>query len=201
MTAPLETRGSRFVFLLVGTLMLLVSCAPSSAASGEALLHPESASDPTCRDGLPNGTVCCARECGRCGGEGCGGLPGGADSCCSSAISKQHKSCDTNPAPCVMDKPAPGSNCTLQSGVLYVGNDVARGLNTSTVAACCALCGETANCSFFSYDTVGKGCYVSRGERWALAAALCPGCGLGRCSRSPTAGASAAGLARLTLDA
>ena len=60
--------------------------------------------DPDCSTGIlgPN-DVCCAAECGRCGGSGCGALPGGGSSCCAggSGVSRT-RSCHDNPPPCVV---------------------------------------------------------------------------------------------------
>ena len=38
--------------------------------------------------------ACCAASCGSCGGSGCGSRPGGADSCCTQAITMKAPSCD-----------------------------------------------------------------------------------------------------------
>jgi hypothetical protein len=53
--------------------------------------------------GLPNQDTCCAAGCGRCGGNGCGDLPGGADACCVGTINEAAVPCGT--PPCVMAEP------------------------------------------------------------------------------------------------
>ncbi|CAB1102119.1 unnamed protein product [Ectocarpus sp. CCAP 1310/34] len=45
----------------------------------------------TCSNGIPgyqDGVICCLEICGRCGGDGCGTIPGtgGSDNCCPSDI-------------------------------------------------------------------------------------------------------------------
>jgi len=170
MAAHLHHRGSLGLCLLLCAALLQTRLVASSAgiasnpqvtlddAAAAAVLR---ASDPACKGGLPYDDVCCPRACGECGGHGCGSRPGGAVDCCASGVQNQHRSCDNSTAPCTMDKPSPsGGNCTLQPGVLYVGNDVAQALNTSSVAACCAACGANQACAFFSYDMAGTGCYV-----------------------------------------
>ncbi|CAN0251350.1 unnamed protein product [Ascophyllum nodosum] len=60
----------------------------------------------TCSNGFPgfqNGNVCCAVECGLCGGVGCSAAPGGQNSCCTSAIITNGDSCsDAGEAPCFL---------------------------------------------------------------------------------------------------
>ncbi|HJK90768.1 MAG TPA: hypothetical protein RMH26_08590, partial [Polyangiaceae bacterium LLY-WYZ-15_(1-7)] len=58
--------------------------------------------DPTCSTGVAGGGVCCAASCGTCGGSGCGSRPGGAESCCGSAIRSSGRSCLTSEPPCVL---------------------------------------------------------------------------------------------------
>ena len=50
-----------------------------------------------CMDGIlnSNGSACCAASCGRCGGSGCGQLPGGGSQCCSSAIVEAGRTCSS----------------------------------------------------------------------------------------------------------
>ena len=47
--------------------------------------------------------VCCASNCGGCGGTGCDKSPGGAASCCGGAIFAANNSCNTHTAPCTLD--------------------------------------------------------------------------------------------------
>merc|ERR1712137_1202149 len=56
----------------------------------------------TCSSGVSDksGLVCCAKECGECGGPSCADRPGGAASCCGGSI--KHSCVDKNgAAPCV----------------------------------------------------------------------------------------------------
>ncbi|MGB1701472.1 MAG: hypothetical protein ACPHRO_16060, partial [Nannocystaceae bacterium] len=72
--------------------------------AGEGALANATPLDPVVCTGVlsTNGEVCCAASCGMCGGTGCGGFPGGADNCCTSAIISAGLSCATNPPPCLM---------------------------------------------------------------------------------------------------
>jgi len=57
-----------------------------------------------CSDGIVSGNVCCASSCGACGGTGCDGFPGGAENCCSGAITDNNKVCeDVSDVGCVID--------------------------------------------------------------------------------------------------
>eukprot|EP00039_Didymoeca_costata_P008579 m.113685 g.113685 ORF g.113685 m.113685 type:complete len:581 (-) comp14143_c0_seq2:151-1893(-) len=66
-----------------------------------------SASDPQCKTGIAHGDVCCAEKCGRCSGQGCGSLPGGAASCCADGIEHTGHSCNSYDPPCVLGPPTP----------------------------------------------------------------------------------------------
>lgn len=41
-----------------------------------------------------NDSVCCAQECGSCGGKGCGSRPGGKEKCCAFHIMKANVKCN-----------------------------------------------------------------------------------------------------------
>jgi hypothetical protein len=63
----------------------------------------EVSADPTCKTGVSKNAVCCAASCGdMCTGNGCGAAPGGASSCCGSAIVDSGRSCENVGPPCVM---------------------------------------------------------------------------------------------------
>ena len=104
--------------------------------------------DPTCRTGIPAEGACCVKSCGRCGGPGCGKLPGGADSCCGGKIIKYDPSCDKHGPPCKMSP----KKCTLQTGIEYIGNDVSTPRSVINEAACCASCLTDKLCKFFTYE-------------------------------------------------
>lgn len=59
--------------------------------------------DPACAEGIARGVTCCSPACGACGGEGCGGRPGGSAACCSGAIGDSGRSCAVAGPPCVLD--------------------------------------------------------------------------------------------------
>lgn len=46
--------------------------------------------------------VCCLRSCGKCGGPGCGGRPGGKGGCCVNFILKSGRTCGRNAPPCII---------------------------------------------------------------------------------------------------
>jgi hypothetical protein len=64
---------------------------------------PPSGGDPTCANGIASGLSCCKASCGKCGGAGCGSLPGGGDNCCTGQIKKSGRTCQTVGAPCILD--------------------------------------------------------------------------------------------------
>ncbi|CAM9635574.1 unnamed protein product [Pylaiella littoralis] len=86
---------------------------PAPAVVGGGTLAPFGNS--TCTNsmvGYQNGAVCCAGNCGQCGGEGCGSIPGtaGSSDCCSSAIEVEGELCSlAGEPPCIIDgyTPAP----------------------------------------------------------------------------------------------
>mmetsp|Transcript_19570 Transcript_19570/g.27529 ORF Transcript_19570/g.27529 Transcript_19570/m.27529 type:complete len:628 (+) Transcript_19570:188-2071(+) len=49
-----------------------------------------------------SGKICCTLSCGRCGGEGCDKLPGGASNCCTSQITELCDGSDPTKVPCVL---------------------------------------------------------------------------------------------------
>ena len=65
--------------------------------------------DPGCQSGIldSDSIVCCAHECGHCGGTSCQNLPGGSHACCSRAIQADGNGCADHDAPCVMPPPSP----------------------------------------------------------------------------------------------
>jgi hypothetical protein len=72
--------------------------------AGEGSLANTSTPTSVCSDGIPSGTICCAKSCGICGGSGCSGRPGGAEACCSGNIQKSGRICSISPAPCIIDQ-------------------------------------------------------------------------------------------------
>lgn len=70
--------------------------------------------DPECVEGISRKTACCPKDCGQCGGSGCG-LKGKDMVCCFSGVSVLERYCDTTGAPCLLSpavvssSPAPGN--------------------------------------------------------------------------------------------
>lgn len=119
-----------------------------------------SSPDPTCATGVLNSTegVCCSKSCGaRCGGHGCGSLPGGSDACCGGMIRKSGKKCDDAGPPCVMPD---SGGCTLSQGVHYDGNDVADPSKAAEASECCTACDKLESCYFFTFDSSNSTCYL-----------------------------------------
>jgi len=73
---------------------------PTDFFGGPGADGPTCTKDPTCLTGLASGTACCALACGKCGGPGCGGLPGGSAACCTGTINTSGVSCASNRPPC-----------------------------------------------------------------------------------------------------
>ncbi|CAM9516484.1 unnamed protein product [Choristocarpus tenellus] len=100
------------------------------------------ASNTTCSNGLegiedPILDVCCASNCGQCGGEGCGSIvgTGGASDCCSNTIASSGSSCnDTRAAPCIITYDVVTSTCP--NGFAGVAED-----NVCCAEACNGQCG------------------------------------------------------------
>ena len=89
------------------------------------------AADPGCDRGLrASGGVCCARSCGRCGGHGCGALPGGSAHCCGGAIKAAHRSCATHDPPCTIGGPSPAPTPPAPTGPITIDVDEASVLAT-----------------------------------------------------------------------
>ncbi|KAG5180969.1 hypothetical protein JKP88DRAFT_279115 [Tribonema minus] len=105
-------------YCAMGTLSVNRSDAPIAVADLYCAMRTLHRSGPfACLAGpyLTKGTflvaedVCCPKGVcgGQCGGDGCQNLPGGYDSCCSTAIKKTKLKCAENSAPCIMGDVAP----------------------------------------------------------------------------------------------
>ncbi|KAG5186950.1 glycoside hydrolase superfamily [Tribonema minus] len=78
---------------------------PASGMTPSPTTAPaSSAADPACANGILNkdGSVCCTKPCGQCGGTGCNTFTGGSSNCCAGPIRTANKSCTQYAAPCVM---------------------------------------------------------------------------------------------------
>jgi hypothetical protein len=58
--------------------------------------------DPSCERGILADGVCCADQCGSCGGAGCGQRSGGGMNCCANVIIESERRCAEYAPPCVM---------------------------------------------------------------------------------------------------
>jgi hypothetical protein len=116
------------------------------------LLGSALAQDPSCNNGIQRGSTCCAKECGVCGGSGCGGHPGGAANCCGGKITR---SCAAYDPPCNI---VPEVKCTNQAGWEYTGNTV-QTIAGASLESCCAACtAATVACHFYTWNSKTLGC-------------------------------------------
>ncbi|CAN0224623.1 unnamed protein product [Scytosiphon promiscuus] len=87
--------------------MMRVSAFSVIFLSGLVAQFFTSAYGDTCTNGLSgvqSGQICCAEECGMCGGVGCSQRPGGEDACCITDIRDADELCSTTrEAPCIID--------------------------------------------------------------------------------------------------
>eukprot|EP00928_Gymnodinium_smaydae_P029885 TRINITY_DN22381_c0_g2_i2.p1 TRINITY_DN22381_c0_g2~~TRINITY_DN22381_c0_g2_i2.p1 ORF type:complete len:1830 (-),score=209.12 TRINITY_DN22381_c0_g2_i2:43-5193(-) len=108
-----STDGGKFVY---GCRDAAAYCSNQNQAASQQELF--------CASGLRAGEACCPKGCGKCGGQGCGGFPGGASKCCSSTIVKSGPRC-ANPedTACAIPTPAEASEehttVTYQATVTY----------------------------------------------------------------------------------
>lgn len=103
----------------------------------------------TCENGMAgiqNGIICCAENCGQCGGAGCGSIPGtgGSDYCCSTAIAINGTDCSvTLAAPCIMGNWVP----TPAPAVLVTASPVGRWRGVTGVGCTFLLVGAPRVCN------------------------------------------------------
>ncbi|CAM9751774.1 unnamed protein product [Ascophyllum nodosum] len=113
--------------------------------------------------GIQTGDVCCSIECGRCGGSGCGDLPGGNDFCCTGRISTSGSPCsEVDEAPCFLTGGM--HQCGLCGGV---GCSSAPGGKDS----CCtsAILTTGSPCS----DVGEAPCFISNSSGTSMATCTC----------------------------
>ena len=108
--------------------------------------------DPTCRDGIVAGDICCSASCGSCGGTGCGGRPGGASACCTSAIRGSGRSCETATAPCVIPEEP------VCDGILNGDVCCAASCGTCGGSGCGGRPGGAASCCSGAIRAAGRSC-------------------------------------------
>ncbi len=75
-----------------------------AAWAGEGRLSDavQTNADPLCDGGIASSGVCCDAACGQCGGQGCGGRPGGSSACCTGVIKRSGVDCSFAQAPCIL---------------------------------------------------------------------------------------------------
>ena len=74
-----------------------------------------------CQGGIASGSTCCAKSCGKCGGNGCGQLPGGSSGCCRGAIKRSGTVCAA----------ATDTQCIIPGMVSSLRRPVSHGLSLS----------------------------------------------------------------------
>ena len=98
-------------------------------------------------DFLVQSSVCCAKECGKCGGPDCGHLPGGSRNCCVGVIERSKVSCDNQGPPCVIAPEPPSPTIcgnypepwsSTQPNVLIVGDSISMAVPSTY--DCCMCC-------------------------------------------------------------
>jgi Ca2+-binding EF-hand superfamily protein len=72
----------------------------------------QSQSDPTCSRGIEKKltdhlkisavAICCSKLCGTCGGKRCATMPMAKSACCPAGVVSTKRSCNSNPAPCLI---------------------------------------------------------------------------------------------------
>ncbi|CBJ32828.1 expressed unknown protein [Ectocarpus siliculosus] len=140
----------------------------------------------TCSNGIAgyqDGAICCLEICGRCGGDGCGTIPGtgGSDNCCPSTILAAGVVCGE--APCIIEgyTPAPavvGGGTTAPYGTSTCSNGI---LGYQDGPACCAAnCGQCGGggCGSVPGTAGASACCSSDVE---LAGNLCSATGVSPC--------------------
>mmetsp|Transcript_14466 Transcript_14466/g.21475 ORF Transcript_14466/g.21475 Transcript_14466/m.21475 type:complete len:279 (+) Transcript_14466:94-930(+) len=101
-----------------------------------------------------SGDFCCPSSCGSCGGSGCGELPGGTSSCCTSQFKN---SCDDGALPCKITSTDDGTDTELPYPDKYCTGGILSDICTEAFCPfriCCPLSCE-------SCDSEGISCLQS----------------------------------------
>eukprot|EP01084_Bolivina_argentea_P105137 188211_1 len=69
--------------------------------------------DTCCTTGIKYNNVCCAKSCGKCGGDECDGYQGGERNCCPDTIIQQATTCNDIGPPCIIT-----TNCLSESDII-----------------------------------------------------------------------------------
>lgn len=104
-------------------------------------------------DGITNQDVCCASECGTCGGSGCSKRTGGASNCCAGNIRAELRSCWDYPAPCTLTLPSANVLIT-PPGQAFGHHGACSGWNA---------CGDAETCALWACQSQGYSALVSFG--------------------------------------
>lgn len=97
-------------------------------------------------DGITyDGNICCAEQCGECGGNGCKNRPGGKNECCVQRIVEANVSCDeAGSAPCVLTMMSPTPAPATEAPVTVVPATAAPIDATSAPATAAPVAGTLA---------------------------------------------------------
>jgi hypothetical protein len=131
---------------------------------------PGPSADPYCAAGIRgDGGVCCAAQCGVCGGAGCDQLPGGAANCCGHTIATRNASCDSHRAPCVVDGALPPPTSALVAFAASSRGGAAGATKVLLVAKTAVGFPDAAPVAVCSAAPSILGAVGARGELWLLA--------------------------------
>lgn len=126
--------------------------------------------DPTCATGIfaknkATGVLaCCKKQCGKCGGPGCGSFAPG-EKCCVSLVDQLKKSCDNSTPPCTpsidLSQTTPTTSPPTTSGDPKCATGIfGKNSKTNQLACCKNVCGKCggSGCSKFA---PGELCCIS----------------------------------------
>jgi hypothetical protein len=134
----------------------------------------------TCEDfdGVGDGSICCLKSCGHCGGTDCGSIPGGPAGCCTSIIENSTRTCGASvSAPCKLPRTASftsgfrSSNTLtakrawflLDEGLLSLSAGIELGAADSSVAVSIEQSLLNGSVTSVSYQCTG-GCLKGTGD-------------------------------------
>ena len=145
---PSETTATMFV---LGCLLLVLLSGQLVTSMNQ---HDTATSDPLCENGLRSGFACCPESCGTCGGSGCSGRPGGADSCCVTSILSEANSCLLTTAPCQI----PRGDATCCTGVSSGDFCCSASCGTCGGSGCSGRPGGADECCTGNINNSGRDC-------------------------------------------
>lgn len=114
---------------------------------------------PICSSGTLHSSadICCAECGGKCGGSGCGNLPGGASKCCTSDIGERGKTCTLGMETACL---VPDMSKTCAIGTLHTSGKFCCGLCDGRCGGpgCGDRSGGASQCCVTNIDKSGKTC-------------------------------------------